>query len=82
MAKQKTKVARVRMTDAEVAKYLTHYFKAHDLKGPKEQGEAVRRCAATRWAALERDQKKHAGKGTKKGARKAPGKPKAKRKAA
>lgn len=53
MAK-KAETKRTRMSDAEVKKYLAHYFKAHDLKG-KEQNEAVHRCAATRWAALERN---------------------------
>lgn len=56
MAKSKT-VARTRMSEADVEKYLKHYSKDHDLKG-KELDHAIRRCAATRWAALERNTKK------------------------
>lgn len=54
MAKAKEAAPRTRMTEAEVTKYLAHYAKDHDLKG-KELTEAVSRCAATRWAALERN---------------------------
>jgi hypothetical protein len=56
MAKSK-KVERTRMSEAEVEKYLKHYASKRDLKG-KELEHAIRRCAATRWAALERNTKK------------------------
>lgn len=74
MAK-KAEVTRVRMTDAEVEKFLAHYAKQRDLKPGKEFNDAVRRCAATRWAALERNASKAAkakpkGKAAKKGAAK------------
>lgn len=64
--KTKTKkVPRTRMSDLEVEKYLKHFSKEHDLKG-KELDHAVRRCAATRWAALERNAKKVVKKAIKK----------------
>lgn len=63
--KSKPKVSRIRMSDAEVEKYLKHHAKEHDLKG-KELDHAVRRCAATRWAALERNAKKVVKKAIKK----------------
>lgn len=53
----KKEVTRTRMTDKEIDAYLKHYAKEHDLKG-KELDDATRRCAATRWAALERNAKK------------------------
>lgn len=53
MAK-KVAVTRTRMSDAEVQAYLKRYAKAHDLKGV-ELTHAKDRCAATRWAALERN---------------------------
>jgi hypothetical protein len=53
MAKAKQAV-RVRMSEADVEKYLSKYGKSRDLKG-KELDHAIRRCAATRWAALERN---------------------------
>lgn len=55
MAK-KGETKRTRMSEDQVVAYLKHYAKAHDLKG-KEFDHAVRRCAATRWAALERNAK-------------------------
>lgn len=58
MAKSKSKrVERTRMSEADVEKYLKHYAKEHDLKGA-EFSHAKDRCAATRWAALERNAKK------------------------
>lgn len=53
------KVVRVRMTEDQVAKYLKKYAKDHDLRG-RELTDAIERCAATRWAALERNAKKAA----------------------
>lgn len=53
MAK-KAAVVRTRMSDVEVQAYLKRYAKAHDLKGV-ELTHAKDRCAATRWAALERN---------------------------
>lgn len=53
MAK-KAAVVRTRMSDAEVQAYLKRHAKAHDLKGV-EFTHAKDRCAATRWAALERN---------------------------
>lgn len=55
MAKRK-EVTRVRMTEEQIESYLKHYAKEHDLQG-KEMAHAIRRCAATRWAALERNTK-------------------------
>lgn len=72
MAARKKAVDRVRMSEADVEKYLKHYGKERDLRG-KELEHAIRRCAATRWAALERNSK---GKG--KGKSKPKAKPKAK----
>lgn len=74
MAK-KTEVKRTRMTDKEIDQYLKHYAKSRDLKG-KEFEEAVHRCAATRWAALERNAKasKRPKKAPAKVAKKAPAK--------
>jgi hypothetical protein len=66
MAKKDAK-KRTRMSEAEVEQYLKHYAKDRDLNG-KALGDAVRRCAATRWAALERNSKKEKkGKKGKKG---------------
>lgn len=60
----KREVKRTRMSDAEVDQFLKHYARDRDLSGAK-LGAAIRRCAATRWAALERNAKK-AAKGKKK----------------
>jgi len=46
------------MSEEQVKAYLKHYAKEHDLKG-KEFDHAVKHCAATRWAALERWSKGH-----------------------
>jgi hypothetical protein len=53
----KKEVKRTRMSDAEVIQFIKHYAKARDLKG-KALSDAITRCAATRWAALERNAKK------------------------
>ena len=52
---------RTRMSEEQVNAYLKHYAKGHDLKG-KEFDHAVKHCAATRWAALERWSKAHPAK--------------------
>lgn len=44
---------RTKMSTDQVKAYLKHYAKKHDLRG-KEFDEAKDKCAATRWAALER----------------------------
>ncbi len=63
MAKAK-KVPRTKMSPDQVKAFLKHYAKSHDLRG-KEFEEAKDKCAATRWAALERWTKAHAKKAKK-----------------
>ena len=55
--KSKKPVQRTRMTDEQVEKFLKKHLKDRDLKGAEAE-RAIRRCAATRWAALERNAKK------------------------
>lgn len=55
------KVERIKFkSEAEEQKFLAHYFKAHDIKGTKEQDKFVYHVAAGRLAALERNAKKNA----------------------
>ncbi len=79
MAKNTTKeVKRVRMSPEQVKAYLSKYAKEHDLRG-KELDDAIRRCAATRWAALERNVAKLRAKPVKRVAHKTASKPKLKK---
>lgn len=50
----KKPVVRTRMSDDQIEKYIKHYAKRHDLKG-KEIDAKLRRVAAARLAALERN---------------------------
>lgn len=63
------KAVRTKMSDADVEKFLHRYQKERDLRDD-EFKRALRHCAATRWAALERYVARHE-KPVKKGAKRA-----------
>jgi hypothetical protein len=46
-------VERTVMSEAQAEQFLKSYIKGHGWT-PKEAAKRIRRCAATRWAALER----------------------------